>query len=130
MIEYKKGDFMDNYKIAIIYGNNDDKRNIKDGSIELLGKQTQDDLHIMNLINYLNEKYSDVDFFKQITIRHMPEIPSYFITQFGHAVFLNMTKNVQKYGKCGMFLMPDNISDMICRKKHYMNFVILYLIIQ
>lgn len=103
---------MDNYKIAIIYGNNDDKRNIKDGSIELLGKQTQDDLHIMNLINYLNEKYSDVDFFKQITIRHMPEIPSYFITQFGHAVFLNMTKNVQKYGKCGMFLMPDNISNM------------------
>ncbi len=54
---------MDNYKITIIYGNNDDKRNIKDGSIELLGNQTQDDLHIMNLINYLNEKYSDVDFF-------------------------------------------------------------------
>lgn len=63
MIKYKKGDFMDNYKITIIYGNNDDKRNIKDGSIELLGNQTQDDLHIMNLINYLNEKYSDVDFF-------------------------------------------------------------------
>lgn len=103
---------MDNYKFAIIYGNDDCKRNIEDGRIERYGNLITGDLnHIDYLIEYINSKYSDVEMFKILNDRHAPEIAAFLISRLGSVVFLNVTKDVKKCGKSGFIMMPDVISE-------------------
>ncbi len=103
---------MENYKFAIIYGNDDSKRNIEVGKIEKYGDLRIGDLnHIDYLIEYIDSKYSDIDMFKVLNNRHAPEIAAYLISRLGSVVFLNATKDAKKYGKTGFFMMPDAITE-------------------
>lgn len=106
---------MSDYKISFIHGNNFLEKGLLDGSIEFCGETTIDSLHVVNLLNYANQKFPEVSIFNQLSIRHQPEVVSYFLTKLGIVVFLNMTKydseHLNKYGKMGMFLLPDELTD-------------------
>lgn len=97
---------MDNYKIAII---NDKIDKIGDTSVE-------DSMHIQVLIDYIKEHYKENKMFDILNIRHSPEIAAYLISRLGNIVFLNITKDVKKYGKTGIFIMPDEIDDGLKEK--------------
>lgn len=103
---------MDNYKFAIIYGKDDSERDIQAGKIEKYGNIELGDLnHIDYLLEYIDNKFSDVDMFKALNNRHTPEIAAFLISRLGHVVFLNATKNAKRYGKTGIFIMPDEITE-------------------
>lgn len=108
----KIGDIMDNYKIAFIYGINDDKRKTKDGQIEIYGDRAEDTLHSVYLLEHIEDKYADFQSFKKLNYRHTPETISYFLTRVCHyIIFLNTTSDVEKYGKTGLVIMPDKTTD-------------------
>ncbi len=103
---------MDNYKFAVIYGNVDSKGDIKDSHIERYGDIEFGDLnHIDYLMEYISKRFKDVEMFKALSNRHSPEVAAFLISRLGHVVFLNATKNAKKYGKAGIFIMPDQISE-------------------
>lgn len=102
---------MDNYKLAFIYGNEDEKLNIKKAKIEQYGENDDDSLHILYLLDFIKEKGFPQPIFKNITSRHQPEVVAFLITTLGHIVFINTTKNVEKYGKSGLFLLPKTIDE-------------------
>ena len=100
-------------KIAFIYGSTDDNRGIKEGQIEMIGDaHDEDELHIKCIMDYTSLKYSDLSMFKQLNERHTPETFAYFYTLLGHIVFFNNTKNIEKYGKLGLLMMPKNITEI------------------
>ena len=92
---------MDNYKIAII---NDKVDKIGDTNVE-------DYMHIQVLIDYIKKHYKEHKMFDVLNTRHSPEIAAYLISRLGNIVFLNITKDVKKYGKTGIFIMPDEIDE-------------------
>ena len=106
---------MDNYKIAFINGNNFEDRNIIDGKIDYYGEIDSDTLHVMSLLEYAKNNFSDIPVFNQLNIRHQPEVVAYFLTKIGVAVFFNMTRydasHLKKYGKLGMLMLPDELTD-------------------
>ena len=105
---------MEHYKITFIHGDQFENKGLFDGLIENYGIYGEDSLHIANLTEYANKMFPEYSVFKQSTIRHQPEVASYLFTQLGIIVFLNMTrydeKNLQKYGKMGTFLLPDELT--------------------
>ncbi len=105
---------MNEYKIAFIYGNNDESKGMVDGKIEFYGSMNSDALHIAYLLDYAKTKFPEMKIFDMLTIRHQPEIVAYFLTKLGITVFFNMTKydsnNLKKYGKMGMLMVPDQLS--------------------
>ena len=74
---------MDNYKIAFINGNNFEDRNIIDGKIDYYGEIDSDTLHVMSLLEYAKNNFSDIPVFNQLNIRHQPEVVAYFLTKIG-----------------------------------------------
>jgi len=106
---------MDDYKIALIHGDNFEDRGLIDGKLEYCGEISKDSLHVVNLLNYAKQNFPDISIFQQLSVRHQPEIISYFLTKLGYVVFLNMTRydseHLKKYGKFGMFLLPDKLTD-------------------
>lgn len=98
---------MENYKVAIIYGKDDPTRNIKEGQIETFGNIDDGELHVTSLLRYAKEKYSDIAVFQQLSLRHTPETVAYFLTLFGHIVFLNQTS--KSSGRKGTFMFPNEI---------------------
>lgn len=105
---------MDKYKIALIYGNNFVEKGIEEGKIDYCGEMGSDSLHVVSLLNYAKEKFSEIPVFQQLSIRHQPEVIAYFLTRLGIIVFFNMTKydenHIKKYGRNGMFMMPDELT--------------------
>ena len=61
---------MDDYRIAIIYSDNQLNKEKKNGEIELYGDTSLDYMHTKYLLDYVNENYPEVPIFKQLTIRH------------------------------------------------------------
>lgn len=106
---------MNHYKITFIHGNQFENKGLSDGLIENYGIYDEDSLHIVNLTEYANKRFPEYSIFKQLTVRHQPEVAAYFLTQLGIVVFLNMTKydekNLQAYGKMGTFLFPDELTE-------------------
>ena len=106
---------MDNYKIALIHSDSFEDRGLMDGQFEVCGEINKDSLHVMNLLDYANNKFSEMSIFQKLSVRHQPEVVSYFLTKLGIIVFLNMTKydneHLKKYGKMGMLLLPDELTD-------------------
>ncbi len=95
---------MDNYKLAII--------NNKDNNVNRRGSINDGDLHINCLISYIREKYCDNKLLMQLNDQHTPDTAAYYLTLFDNNIlFLNTTHNVEKYGRTGIFFMPDDISD-------------------
>lgn len=104
---------IDSYKLAIIYGKEDNIKNIKDGQIEMRGNAYDFDvIHIKCLLDFAKERYPEVEIFKRLNYKHTPEIASYFLTLLDNIVFLNTTKDIEKYGKTGIFMMPKTFSEM------------------
>lgn len=105
---------MDSYKIAFIYGEDDEKNNFSDGQIHMVGEMEDGSLHSKILLDYAKEYYPDMSIFKQLNPRHQPEVIAYFLVRMGHIVFFNTTKydeeNMKNYGKLGFFMMPDTIT--------------------
>ena len=106
---------MDDYRIAIIYSDNQLNKEKKNGEIELYGDTSLDYMHTRYLLDYVNENYPEVPIFKQLTIRHQRELIAYFLVKMGNIVFFNTTatteKEFKKYGKTGQFMMPDTITE-------------------
>ena len=106
---------MDNYKTAFIYGSDDETNNFKDGQIHLYGEAEQDLFHNVYLLNYIEKYYPNIPLFKQLNPRHPKEIIAYFLAKMGHVVFFNTTnyeeKKLERHGKLGMFMMPDNLTE-------------------
>lgn len=102
---------MDSYKLAIIWGSDDSSRNIKDGQVERIGDIHEDSLHILSLLEVARTRFKDISLFQILNERHLPEVAAYIFTVYGHIVFLNLTKEERKYGKTGLFLMPQKITD-------------------
>jgi hypothetical protein len=103
---------MDNYKFAIINGEDNSEKDIQAGKVERYGNIEFGDLnHIDYLMEYIDNKFSDVPMFKSLNNRHTPEIAAFLISRLGYIVFLNATKNAKRYGKTGIFIMPDEITD-------------------
>lgn len=100
---------MDHYKLALIYGKNDEVRQIHDGQIKRVGNLLEADLlHATCLLDHAKEIYPNVTVFKQLNNRHRPETIGYFFALLGNILFLNTTKNVEKYGKRGILMMPNH----------------------
>ncbi len=103
---------MDDYKIAVIYGKDDPEKNIKDGMIEAFGDiHDQDLLHIDCILEHARKRYPEVAVFKQLTDRHSPEVVACIYTLLGNVVFFNTTKDAGKYGKLGLLMLPDELTD-------------------
>lgn len=100
---------MDIYKLALIYGKNDELRQIHDGQIKKIGNVLEEELlHATCLLDHAKEIYPNVTIFKQLNNRHRPETIGYFFTLLGNILFLNTTKNVEKHGKRGILMMPND----------------------
>lgn len=106
---------MNDYKIAFIHGDSFEEKGLIDGSIEFCGNNNKDSLHVANLLDFAKKNFPEISVFNQLSIRHQPEVVSYFLTRLGIVVFLNMTKydskHLRKYGKMGMLLLPDELTD-------------------
>lgn len=106
---------MDDYKIAFIYGNDNMNESLKNGSIHYYGEVSKGKIHSMHLLDYTAEYYPEVSIFKQLNVRHQPEVIAYFLVRMGHIVFFNTTKydedNLRKYGRTGFFMLPDTLTE-------------------
>ena len=101
---------MKNYKLAIIH-NSDSDDNLGQ-LIEYVGSDF-DKIHSELLLDYAEKHYKDINVFKQLNYRHTPETIGFFMLKiFNNVIFFNTTKNVNKYGYTGNFLMPDDISEV------------------
>lgn len=98
---------MDNYRCAIVYGDNDEKRKELAGTIELFGDVKENSLHVVSLLDLAQRKFSDIQIFKQLNIHHTPSTVSFFFTELGHAIFLNTSIDDLKMG---MLFLPKTIS--------------------
>lgn len=98
---------MDNYRCAIVYGDNDEKRKELAGTIELFGDVNENSLHVVSLLDLAQRKFSDIQIFKQLNIHHPPSTVSFFFTELGHAIFLNTSIDDLKMG---MLFLPKPIS--------------------
>lgn len=91
---------MEYFKAAIIKN---------DGNIDITGEDVEE-LHSICLLEYAKKTY-DVKIFEQLNFRHRPEVISYFLVKlFDNVVFLNTTRDIEKYGYMGILMMPDNLN--------------------
>lgn len=103
---------MDKYKIAFIYGVTDEQRKTEDGELKFYGENIEDSFHSVYLVEFIQEKYPDFKMFQKLNYKHQPEMIAYLLSRVcHHIVFLNTTKDVEKYGKTGTFIMPKDISE-------------------
>lgn len=106
---------MDKYKMSFIYGNDNINHNFSDGQIEYYGEVSEGKIHSLHLLDYTREYYPEAPIFKQLTVRHQPEVIAYFLVRMGHIVFFNTTKydedNLRKYGKTGFFMIPSTLTE-------------------
>lgn len=73
------------------------RKDLIDGEIVNYGKYNVDSLHVQNLLDYANKNFKEYSIFQKLSIRHQPEVVSYFLTKLGIIVFLNMTKYDDKH---------------------------------
>ena len=104
-------------KISVIYGDDDLDRNIKMGDIASYGKIDSEDMHILSLMEFIKDKYSDIDILSKVNINYQPETASYLLTKmFGHIIFLNITSNLKKYGLNAIILLPEDVNESVFNK--------------
>lgn len=105
---------MDDGKVTIIFGNDDEKGLFQDGNIETYGKAEDNDLHIATLLEIVNKYFSEDPILSRLSIRHQANIAAYFMVELGHVVFLNTTSYkkefLSKHGKNGLLMVPDKMS--------------------
>lgn len=103
-----------NFKLAIIYGKDEETKKIKDGDIEYYGNVKDDIRHIEVLLDVMKEKYQEIPLFQKFTYQVQADIPAYFLTKLGSIVVFNSTeyKNDKiKHGKIGFIMLPDAMTE-------------------
>ena len=104
-------------KISVIYGDDDLDRDIKIGDIASYGKIDSEDMHILSLMEFIKDKYSDIDVLSKVNMNYQPEVVAYLLTKmFGHIIFLNITSNLKKYGLNAIILLPENVNESAFNK--------------
>lgn len=98
---------MDEYMVALIYGDNGIKSDGNFGKVEKIGKFNSSDLHSACLLELARDKFPEVGIFHKLNFRHQPNVIGAFFTKLGHAIFINISN--QK-SKMGILLLPDDIS--------------------
>ncbi len=93
---------MDRHKLVIIHQNQ---------TIDYLGNIASDNTHSEELLEYAQKQYKDIPIFTKLNYRHTPETISYFYTLLGDALFLNTTKDIEKHGYTGIFILPTDMSE-------------------
>ncbi len=104
---------MDNYKVSLIFDGQ--VENTRNGQIVKSGDSKGEELHIETLLDLSKKYFSTHSVLSQLNYKHRPETVAYFMTKMGTVVFLNTTRYTEaclkKYGKSGMFLLPDTITE-------------------
>lgn len=100
------------YKVAIIHGKTLVDGMNKEGKITYLPVTTEEEYHIVSVVNFLKNHYKDKETLQQLNYRHQIEVACYLFCLQGDIVFLNnrQAKSKQK-GEVGVFAMPDMISE-------------------
>lgn len=101
---------MDNYMIAVIYGDNDAKRKEKFGQIDMIGNINSNLLHSATLLEYGRKHFPDISMFQKLNINYSPDLIGYFLIELGHVIFFN---NSSKSFKTGLMYIPNNISSSL-----------------
>lgn len=71
-----------------------------------------EDFHIICFREFCKSHFLDIKAFQNLSYRSSIDVVSYFLSQvMGHVVFLNTTKDIEKYGYSGMFVMPPELTD-------------------
>lgn len=100
---------IDNYKLAIVHDYDANDKNFEQ-AIDYVGSDFEK-IHSEHLLDYANEHYGNVKVFQKLNCRHTPETIGFFMLKiFNDIIFFNTTKDIDKYGYTGLFLLPDNIS--------------------
>lgn len=107
---------MIDFKCAIIYGYDDERRNIKNGQIEKIGNINSGELHIKCLLDLINRRYHDIKLFNNLNENHQPEVASYLLSLLGNIIFLNT-----KQTKLGILIYNNEFNDE--QKKTLMDLV-------
>lgn len=100
------------YKVAIIHGETLVDGVNNEGKITYIPVATEEEYHIISLVNFLKNHYKDNKTLQQLNYRHQIEVACYLFCLQGDIVFLNnrQAKSKQK-GEVGVFAMPDIISE-------------------
>ena len=109
---------MNDDKVVFIFGSNKEEAGIHDGDIMKIGNVKEEDyFHSSLLLNFAHQYYPNISVFNKLSSSHRPEAISFFFTHFfNHAVFLNTTRynengSLRKYGKQGVLLLPQQLTD-------------------
>lgn len=96
---------MDDYKFALILDN---------GQVKRFGDSKSEDYHVACMLDAARNMYPDSQIFEMLNEKHLPTTIAYYLTEMGNIVFLNLThykrEGLTKYGKSGMFMIPDEIT--------------------
>lgn len=93
---------MDTHKLVIIHQNQ---------TIDYLGDIASNNTHSEELLEYARKEYQNMPIFTKLNYRHTPETISYFFTLLGDIVFLNTTKDIERHGYTGLFILPEETSE-------------------
>lgn len=99
-------------KIVLFYGMDPVDGQVKNGVCDRIGGSNQEEIHILCFQEFCKSHFLDIKAFQNLSIRSSIDIVSYFLSQvMGHAVFLNSTKDIKKYGYSGIFVMPPELTE-------------------
>lgn len=103
---------MNQDKIVLFYGMDPVDGQIKNGTYDRIGNIKEEDFHILCFREFCKSHFLDIKAFRNLSYRSSIDIVSYFLSQvMGHVVFLNTTKDIEKYGYTGMFVMPVELTE-------------------
>ena len=96
---------------VIIINSEDERNNLKDGTINYIGKIGGDHLHSDLLIEYGINTYGNSSIFQILSDEYyMVEVPAFFLSkEYDNVVFLNIAKT--ENGKKGLLYLPDEITE-------------------
>ena len=99
-------------KIVLFYGMDPVDGQIKNGTCDRIGSTEKEDFHIFCFREFCKSHFLDIKAFQNLSYRSSIDVVSYFLSQvMGHVVFLNTTKDIEKYGYSGMFFMPPELTE-------------------
>lgn len=98
-------------KIYVIFGEVKDDDVLRDGQLEII-RGNDAESHAYYLVEFLKDHFTDIEFFKQFNKRITIDVMSHFLAVRTDCVtFFNTTKDIDRYGQTGFFVMPPYLTD-------------------
>lgn len=97
---------IDNYKAIIISGNKEDD---VDGEIIYVGSLDKYDYHTDALLDFLLEKYPNVEVLKTIPRNCEPDVPTFFLMRLNNISYLNISSDQVR--NRGLLFIPNEITE-------------------